>query len=399
VLVKLEIENFYSIRHRQVLDFRVPGTTPKDERFAAPLPGTGRVPKVVTFFGANASGKTSVLRAIAFMRNFFSASFDNYKSDDRIEIDPFDCEECHESDTKLAMEFTVGQFADNVDPFIYRYEIIIGKHLNSNAVKWERLQVSKNKNSFRTLFDRLLDGDHYIINANDDFKLLENDPRRSVRKNVSLVSSLVQFDHSPSLYLKNIVHISFLSNIHINKYRKNTDSVNNFIKNDSEILNELNKKLRIIDLGIEKVEMIDVDGKPEPIFYHTGLRSGKKITQESQGTVSFYLNFIDIMLALKVGSVAVMDELDADLHPNLMSEIIRWFQSNEENPKGAQLIMSCHNASLISDLVKEEVWLVNKDYSGQSNVTALADFAGLRRDTNLYTKYLSGSFGAIPHFG
>ena len=69
---RLEIENFYSIRETQVIDLRIGAKVPDEEgRFGRFNDGSGvRVPKTVAFFGANASGKSNVLRALAFLRWF-----------------------------------------------------------------------------------------------------------------------------------------------------------------------------------------------------------------------------------------------------------------------------------------------------------------------------------------
>jgi AAA15 family ATPase/GTPase len=192
---------------------------------------------------------------------------------------------------------------------------------------------------------------------------------------------------------------SFFSNLYIDKLDRDENDVAEFIAESEGLLSILDGKLRIIDLGIEGVETKEVDGKKQLIFAHSGLDYLQPLRHESQGTRSFITNFPDVILALQSGGVAIMDELDADLHPHLMAEIIRWFQDEGENEHHAQLIMSCHNASLIGDLEKDEVWFASKDSHGATSFIALSSFRGIRRGANLYSKYLSGQFGAIPKFG
>jgi AAA15 family ATPase/GTPase len=106
LLIRLEIENFYSIKHRQVLDLRVPRTAPAEQRFVELLGTSGiRIPKVVALFGANASGKTTVLRAISFLVAFATRSFNENKPNDSISILPFAAADTRAGSTKLAMEF------------------------------------------------------------------------------------------------------------------------------------------------------------------------------------------------------------------------------------------------------------------------------------------------------
>ena len=103
--------------------------------------------------------------------------------------------------------------------------------------------------------------------------------------------------------------------------------------------------------------------------------------------------------ALETGGVAVLDELDSSIHPMLLPKILRWFYDPERNPHDAQLWMSCQNASLLEDLIKEEVLFCEKDRSGRTQVYGLRDIQSVRRTDNYYRKYLSGAFGAVPQIG
>lgn len=120
---------------------------------------------------------------------------------------------------------------------------------------------------------------------------------------------------------------------------------------------------------------------------------------ESNGTRQFIRIFPLIFQALEVGSVAIIDETDLTIHPLVLLEIIRWFHDPERNPHNAQLWMTCHNASLLEDLIKEEVLFCDKDRSGRTTVYSLRDVQAVRRTDNYYCKYLGGVYGAVPHLG
>ena len=77
MIYKIEIENFHSIRTRQVLDLRAPANAPNDTRRLAPCwqGSRERAPKVVAVFGANGSGKSNLLRALSFVCWFVGSSF------------------------------------------------------------------------------------------------------------------------------------------------------------------------------------------------------------------------------------------------------------------------------------------------------------------------------------
>ena len=58
--------------------------------------------------------------------------------------------------------------------------------------------------------------------------------------------------------------------------------------------------------------------------------------------------------------------------------------------------MASHNATLLEHLVKEEVYFAEKDEAGKTHLYGLADVKGVRRDENIYAKYLAGAYGAVP---
>ncbi len=83
----------------------------------------------------------------------------------------------------------------------------------------------------------------------------------------------------------------------------------------------------------------------------------------------------------------------------VLPEIIRWFHDTARNPRNAQLWMTCQNASLLEELVKEEVFFCEKDSRGRTTVYGLQDVQAVRRNDNYYRKYLGGVYGAVPHLG
>lgn len=102
---------------------------------------------------------------------------------------------------------------------------------------------------------------------------------------------------------------------------------------------------------------------------------------------------------METGSIAIIDEIDTDLHPILVPELFRWFNDVERNPHGAQLFFTAHNPALLDDLEKEQVFFTEKSSGQPSYVYGARDIKGLRREPSLMKKYLSGELGAVPHVG
>ena len=105
-----------------------------------------------------------------------------------------------------------------------------------------------------------------------------------------------------------------------------------------------------------------------------------------------------MLTALRHGSLLLCDELDASLHPTLSAELIAIFHDPATNPRGAQLVFTSHDTSLLNHLNRDEVWLTEKNPDGSTRLGALADFAGerVRKSQNLEQAYRHGRFGALP---
>jgi hypothetical protein len=138
---------------------------------------------------------------------------------------------------------------------------------------------------------------------------------------------------------------------------------------------------------------------PIALFEHRGLATPLPVHLESHGTRLFVRIYPLLYQALETGGVAVVDELDLAIHPLVLPEMLRWFHDSERNPYDAQLWMTCNNASLLEDLVKEEILFCEKDDLGRTTVYGLRDVQAVRRSDNYYRKYLGGVYGAVPHLG
>ena len=124
---------------------------------------------------------------------------------------------------------------------------------------------------------------------------------------------------------------------------------------------------------------------------------------ESAGTLKMLSLYQSVKDALTNGSVLFVDELNARLHPTMVSNIIHTFTNKDLNPNGAQLVFTTHDAIQLdtNSLRRDEIWFVEK-INGQSHLYSLADFVDedgkkIRKDENYQKNYLVGKYGAIPN--
>jgi uncharacterized protein len=123
---------------------------------------------------------------------------------------------------------------------------------------------------------------------------------------------------------------------------------------------------------------------------------------ESYGTMSLVALAGPVFVALEDGDTLLIDELDASLHPQLVASIVELFLNPVSNPNRAQLIFTTHDTTLLGNLSGKArpldralVWFTEKDKAGSSSLFPLTDFSP-RRDENLERGYLQGRFGAVP---
>lgn len=409
MLYRIEIENFYSIRDRQILDLRVPRGVPEfPERFAPIFPrAEERVAKVIALFGPNGSGKSTVLRALSFIAWFLSESFQH--KGPGLPCEHFNDEESANRPICLAIELgslldlsgvprTAEEIEKKGEVGTFRYEL----HLQSTdgvirTVSHEALRMKRRGHGkWQRVFERK--ADRSVLGSKafplSGFAQVVD----KIRQDTSVVATLALFEHQASKVISQAAAEVF-RNIPIHRTDAPDQTAIQFFAQNPEAVAALNRELQRIDIGVEEMRILQSATGPVPLFKHQGLHVEMPWGLESHGTRSFIRIYPLILLALQLGRTALIDELDQSIHPLILPEIVRWFYDPERNPHNAQLWMSCHSASLLDDLKKEEIVFCDKDGRGRSQVYSLMDVAAVRRTDNLYKKYLGGVYGAVPQVG
>jgi uncharacterized protein len=405
LILDLEVQNFMSLRDTQRVELAVGAAVEQSDRSAPAWQGSEfRVSKVAAFFGPNASGKSTVLRALPFLAAFLKESF-QLSPDASLNCETFGETKSQDSPTRFSVGFpgpevlTEQSVADPMGAGCrYNYELQLTHRGGRRVVLSESLHYWPSSTKRKTrLFERNASGE---VAAGKEFYLSKH---RSVlksilRDNASVISTLAQLDHGPSLMFRNAAG-QIVSNIFMEKTVVDETAMLRFYQANPTVLASVNTDLKRIDLGIRSMAIHLGTTGPMATFEHEGLSKPVPLHLESHGTRQFLQIYPWIIGALATGGVAVLDEMDIAIHPHVLPEILRWFYSGTRNPKGAQLWMSCQNASLLEELDKDEVWFCEKDRSGATTVYGLREIAGVRRVDNFYRKYMSGTYGAVPTIG
>jgi hypothetical protein len=392
---RILIENYGAIREAQSIDLRLPATTPEMGRFVVSHGESKvRLPTVVAFFGPNAAGKSTVLRAVVSTIDFVVTSFGLAPDASIPYFHPFLSANWWNRPSRIVIDFDanwVGQVAR-----LYRYEVHIGHDKTpGEAVLVEALSIHEGRR-FRALFRR----DERGIRCAPELHLPPSDSRlKVVRKNASLISTMAHLNHELFRTAWEDVARTQRNIRGLRLAQPDIGSALQYLYENQEALRALQIQLSRLDLGL--TNMI-IESTPRGLmarFSHQGLDAPVFLEEESNGTQRFLAMFPVLWFTLQTGRTALVDEFDVDLHPLLVPELLNWFQDSELNSSKAQLFCAVHNVAIMDHLEKEEIFLVEKSRDGASSVTALRDIQSVRREPSLQRKYLGGVFGAVPNIG
>jgi len=402
MIFRLEIENFYCFRDPQVVDLELAENVPDlPGRFGSIAPeAKRRAPKIVALFGANASGKSTVLRALTFIAWFARDSLVS-APEARLPYDRFNDAESAERPTRLRLYFTgetepLASSEEERGWSVYLYDLVLGNSFDGrNRVIGEALRRQpEGRGRSHRVFERAENG---VVVADASFRL-GSYGSITIRSNASAIATFAQLGHPLSLKLREVAQTVW-SNILLERFDPSDADASRWYLLVPDLTAKLNREIDRIDLGIRGMQVTGHGDSAELLFHHQGLQTPMRWGAQSHGTRSVLKYFPILNHALERGGVAVIDEFDASIHPHVVAEIFRWFHDPERNPRRAQLWTTCHNASLLDELEKEEVFICGKDRRGYASIYGLKDVKAVRRDHNLYRKYMSGVYGGVPLIG
>lgn len=389
-------ENFYSFLEETEVSLLANKQVPDSNNLITLADGE-RVSKVMVVLGHNASGKTKLLMPLAFMSWFISHSF-------RVELDskiPFETHMASESEVMACdVEFSLPNEHGGGEN-IYRYEL---ESTQTHVIR-EALYVKDKR--FKYVFIREWDKNtkQYNVKQQDfGFKATE---AKKVRKNASLIATAAQYGVPFAVELTSAADTVFANvnmggKLHLDDELLNEST--DFYHNNTFFLEKLNTHIKRLDFGvdrisIEKLDLPDGGERLIPVCRHQSM--GKNfsllLSGESSGTRGAYSILRFILPVLEYGGIAVLDEMESELHPQMAIEIMRLFTDTETNPHNAQLLIATHSLEVLQYVEKNQIYLVEKN-DCVSEAWRLDEMKGVRRDDNIYARYLAGAYGAIPKF-
>ena len=417
MLINFSVENFRSISERQSLILEASSDAHLRYNNVIEAPANYQLLKSAVLYGANASGKSNILNAINWMRRFVLESLSKRVEQAGVSVETNRLrEDQRDGASVFELEFLVREQEER-----FRYGFAVSR----SGVEEEWLFRKRARGPEACIFER--EGQNISPNSRQE-KGLELLVSRT-RPNALFLKVCAEFN---SKFAEQIMdwfrNLRFLSGLDEINY---SDYALTITMEDKKKQKELLQYIQKADFNIRDVEMKDepFDVKKIPYYMPTYMKKdllGERIIEvkiktshtiyssegmpvgtekldlkddESKGTCKFVAIASLVLNVIKEGSILVIDEFEARLHPNLTKAILKWFHG-PQNDKGAQLIIATHDTGLmIPDILRrDQIWFCEKDGKGSTSLYCLDEFnkQDVRATTKFNRQYLEGIFGAVP---
>lgn len=388
MILQFSVRNFLSIKESITLSML--GTSLKekdidpDDVMTEARDSSKRLLKGAVIYGANASGKSNVVKAMAKYRDLIVESFGKGQAGVEIDIDHFRLDAgCAQDTTEMECVFLH-------DGYQYRY----GFEIDRQAVRKEWLMQRTDKKLAKEVELFYREDDTVVVHARCTI-IRDVVNRQMLRKNALLLSTAAQFNDPTAVSI-----LEWATGTRVLFSAEDEKLWDEAVKrmDDDRIREKISAFARYADLGIERLEKVD----NRIVSRHTRNGQDGEVVfafdkNESEGTIRFVTLAYPILDALEKGKILVVDELDSKLHPLLLRRIVLLFLSKKTNPKGAQLIMTAHDTNLLTGGLfrRDQVWFTEKNEERATTLFSLAEY-NVRGTSPIERDYLSGRYGATP---
>ncbi|MDE6479850.1 MAG: ATP-binding protein [Muribaculaceae bacterium] len=386
------VENFLSFDSRQEISFEASSDKTSEESLIVKVkhPKTNletRLLRMSVIYGANASGKTNLLYAIADVWDKLYTP--HFSKDEKIVYRPFAIRDGE--NTKMELSF----FIDGVK---YTYKI----EYNSSEIVCELLEFNPNgvlsmfyerRHNYTTNLPEIIFGKNVSLDSKTSQAIVTN-----TLPNHSVLSAYNKISVDAPAFEKVVKYIR--QSIFVPQKKQNIINLLRETLSQPDRKSFLLQAVKEADFNICDIVSRQIEKDTKIEFTHSYSKGYfiMPIESESSGTLSFVEKMDMLYEVINEGRFMIIDELDDSLHYDLLVFFLQTFLSNDSS---AQMLFTVHDQLILSEdfMRRDMVWFTEKDKESSSTELFSADDFNLHKNASIFNAYKLGKFGARPSVG
>ena len=401
MIAEIKFKNMFSFRDETVLSFEADKSKDLESYHVVELAPDVKLLKLAVIYGANASGKSNIIKVCDFIRSFITCTPLNKA--ELIKIVPF---LLNRTSKEQASEFSVSFYAMNGDKAIrYVYSVL----LETTHIVRETLIYYLSQQP-ATVFERSMENNVSSIKFGQKVKISTAAKEEITLKclpNMSVFAAYMQVNNniaemeSALQYFTKHMMPAIVPKSSLSRYAEEA------IKKETA-KEYILRYLQEADFNISNISSKEQETKKGVVNYtmyqhkvSSGLGGNDYYEfpelYESDGTIRTFGLASQIQNSIGSNAFLAVDEIESSLHPKLIEYMIERFLKES---KQAQLLLTTHYDGLLGEedlLRKDNIWFAEKNTDGASVLYPLTDFKGLNRISSLQKAYKFGKFGAVPN--
>ena len=401
MIAEIKFKNMFSFRDETVLSFEADKSKDLESYHVVELAPDVKLLKLAVIYGANASGKSNIIKVCDFIRSFITCTPLNKA--ELIKIVPF---LLNRTSKEQASEFSVSFYAMNGDKAIrYVYSVL----LETTHIVRETLIYYLSQQP-ATVFERSMENNVSSIKFGQKVKIstaakeeitLKCLPNMSVfaaymQVNTNIAEMETALQYLTKQMMPAIVPTSSLSRYAEEAIKKETakEYILSYLQEADFNISNISSKEQETKKGVVNYTMYQ-----HKVSSGLGGNDYYEFPElyESDGTIRTFGLASQIQNSIGSNAFLAVDEIESSLHPKLIEYMIERFLKES---KQAQLLLTTHYDGLLGEedlLRKDNIWFAEKNTDGASVLYPLTDFKGLNRISSLQKAYKFGKFGAVPN--
>lgn len=403
MILEIRLSNFFSIKDEVTIDFRaanIKSANAKALKNNIFKQDKSDILKTLIIYGANASGKSNIIKAIRFCNAMVFESH-NHNENTIYNFIPFKFENYNNKPSTYLIRFVLNEIEYEYSFSMSRTSIITeslyyypkGRIKEIFTRDEKRGKTKKEKYTFTDVIKR-------------PFDVAENTSDKTL-----YISRASQMDRDLAKEIFNYFNKTFI----LNYLGFGISAIENITNLNKQ---QLIDALKIADSDIEEVQIkvLKKSGKnihadltsmtlkvEDVVQDHLQIKTYHKtnpdiafdfFTEESQGTIKLFFIMLTLLDVIKSNKILLIDEIEESLHPKIVEYIFNLFRAGDK----VQLLCTTHNTQFLDlkKFRKDQIYFVNKSISGATDLYSLYDYSDFRDTMDLEKAYMQGRFDAVP---